>query len=293
MLDNETFIKIFLILYSLLFGLAIGSFINAGIYRFKTKKKITGNSMCPNCKHKLGPLDLVPLFSYLFLRGKCRYCKTSISIQYPIVELLTSIIYILVTIHLLEVYTLYSKYSSYIAPVFIYSIWFIVITGILIFIAVYDFKYKIIPNEFVLAGVILTLAFILSVALLKFVYPDSTALETAFSFITQDLLSYVIAAITGFGLLFLVVLATKGKGMGMGDVKFALLMGLILGFPSILLALYIAVVIGAIVGILLIVLKRKKMRSEIPFGPFLVLGTFIMMLCAEQILGFTKMLLGI
>ncbi|MCA9381836.1 prepilin peptidase [Candidatus Dojkabacteria bacterium] len=293
MVDSYTYTKIFLIIYSILFGLAIGSFINAGIYRFKNKIKITGHSICTNCKQELKPLDLVPLFSYLFLKGKCRYCKAKISIQYPIVELVTALIYLLLSIHMLTIYNQYSKFSSQLGPIFIYCLWLIIITGILVFIAVYDFKFKIIPNEFIIAGVIVTTLFILIEFIFQLVYAEYGATKFAFTFFFDSPLNYILAGVLGFGLLFLVVLATKGKGMGMGDVKYAFLMGLIIGFPSILLGLYIAVVIGAIFGIALILIKRKRMKSEIPFGPFLVLGTFFMMLFSTQIIDFSKSLLGL
>lgn len=271
-------------------GLCIGSFINALVYRYHKKIPIARErSMCPKCKHQLGPLDLIPVLSFALLRGKCRYCKSKISFQYPLVELFSASLFLIVYI---SVINLRSEYLGKIGndPIFsIMLIYLLIITSILIFITVYDLKYQIIPNKSIIIGIFVTLSY----SIIQYLYFSQnqsiqhSVLENA---IGIDFINIALGALVGSGLLFLVVLASRGKGMGMGDVKFAILMGLILGFPQILIALYIAIIVGAIFGITAIITKKAGMKTAIPFGPFLVLGTFITMLWGREILEFVNRL---
>jgi prepilin signal peptidase PulO-like enzyme (type II secretory pathway) len=168
-------------------------------------------------------------------------------------------------------------------------VYLLIITSILIFITVYDLKYQIIPNKSIVIGILVTLSY----SIIQYLYFSQnqsiqhSVLENA---IGIDFINIALGAIVGSGLLFLVVLASRGKGMGMGDVKFAILMGLILGFPQILVALYIAIIVGAILGITAIITKKAKMKTAIPFGPFLVLGTFVTMLWGGIILEYINQL---
>ncbi len=220
-------------------GLIVGSFLNCVIYRLETGGNfLKGRSFCPHCKHVLEWQDLIPVFSFLFLLGKCRYCRKGISIQYPLVELSTGIVFLLC--------------SAFYAPYFMY-----IISCFLIVIFVYDLKHYLIPDKVVFPAILITLVF-------------------NYQFILTAL---------GAGLLFLlIVLATRGKGMGIGDIKLAFLMGLILGWPNIMVALFSAFFVGAIIGIILIVSGKKGLKSEVPFGPFLVFGTFLAMFWGQSIM---------
>jgi len=238
------------------FGLAVGSFLNSVIFRFEQgKSAFVGRSSCPQCSHALAWYDLVPLLSFLLLQGKCRYCKKQISWQYPLVELATGILFVLVFRHLnFEFGLLY--------------LWVIVSLFILIF--VYDLKHFIIPDQVVYSGI--------GVAFLYRVFE-------IWNFGDWDLFR-----ISNFEfrilapLFFLAIyLLSRGRWLGFGDVKLAILMGLFLGWPNILVALFFAFFFGALVGLSLIFLKRKTMKSEVPFGPFLVAGTFIALFWGEHI----------
>jgi len=226
-------------LFVFILGAIIGSFLNCVIYRLEIRKSfIKGRSFCPHCKHALSFLDLIPVFSFFFLGGKCRYCKKPISIQYPLVELTTAIIFFLIFN-------------------FQFSILNVFIACLLIIIFVYDLKHFIIPDEAILLGVM---------ACLFNIFFDKLLIT-----------SYFWGAIIASGFFLLIYLVSKGKWMGFGDVKLAFLMGLFLGFPAVLIALFLSFFIGSIVGLIQIGLGKKTMKSEIPFGPFLVTGTFIAM----------------
>jgi len=247
-----------LLFYFLIFilGLAIGSFLNCVIYRLEKKESfLKGRSYCPNCKHKLSWKDLIPIFSFFELQGKCRYCKKPISFQYPLVELATGILFVSI--------------FNIAFPNLLLSIFYFLISSFLIIIFVYDLRYYIIPDEVIYPAIIITLIF-----------------NSQFLIFNQDSIfkSSILSAF-GASLFFLVIfLISKGKWLGFGDVKLALFMGLFLGFPNILVALFLAFFIGAIIGIGLILAKKKGLKSEVPFGPFLVTGTFIALFWGNQII---------
>ncbi|MBI2450407.1 MAG: prepilin peptidase [Candidatus Nealsonbacteria bacterium] len=232
-----------------IFGLIVGSFLNCVIYRLEQGSGfIKGRSFCPHCKHKLGFLDLIPVFSFIWLKGRCRYCKGKISIQYPLVEISTGLLFVL------------NFLRSDPAQTFAGSD--LLISGFatipfLVIIFVYDLKHYIIPD--------------------KMVYP-AIGIALIYDFLRSDLprRSDLFASAFGAAAFFTaIVLLSRGKWMGAGDIKLAFLMGLMLGYPNILVALFLAFFIGAIMGAGLIILGKKTMKSEVPFGPFLVLGTFI------------------
>ena len=236
-------IQIFSYIFIFNFGLIIGSFLNCVIYRLEINKTfLKGRSFCPNCKHKLNFFDLIPVFSFIFLKAKCRYCGTKISFQYPLVEIATGLIFLLIfNLHFSIIITLY----------------LFVISCLLIIIFVYDLKHYIIPD--------------------KIIYP---AILIALIFNFSNLLSGFLAA----GFFLLIVLISKGRWMGVGDIKLAFLMGLMLGFPKILVGLFLAFLIGSIIGMLLIFLHKKTFKSEVPFAPFLIIGLSIAYFFGEKLI---------
>jgi leader peptidase (prepilin peptidase)/N-methyltransferase len=212
---------------------------------------VRGRSHCEKCKKTLQWYDLIPLVSFTSLKGRCRYCHTRLSLYYPIIELTTGILFVL----------------AFILTGFrIYDLGFMIfIFSALIVIFFTDLKYGIIPDVILLPSIVISFSYL-------FLSPNSL--------IINHLLSAFGASLF-FLLLFLI---TKGKGMGLGDVKFAFLMGLILGFPDIVISLYIAFLTGAIIGVTLILWKKRKMSgATIPFGPFLVLGTLTALFWGEII----------
>ncbi len=256
---NNMFTTYLIGIFVFIFGACIGSFLNCVIYRSEQEKSLKGRSFCPNCKHELSWPDLFPVFSFLFLKGKCRYCKSKISWRYPLVELLTALIFLLIfNLQISNLKILNIAFAFYIACV-------------LIIIFVYDLKHYIIPDKILFPAIGI-------VGLVRI-------LDFSFGILTfNHLLSYFFAVIVAAGFFLAIFLVSKGKWMGFGDVKLAVLMGLLLGLINVLVALFLAFFFGAIIGITLMAFRGKKLKSEIPFGPFLILGTFMAMFWASQII---------
>jgi leader peptidase (prepilin peptidase)/N-methyltransferase len=236
-------------------SLLLGSFFNVCIHRLYSGESIVyPPSHCPSCKHSLGPLDLVPVFSYLALMGKCRYCGERISPRYPVVELLTSISYIL----LYKAIGLGWGFAAY--SIFL---------GILIIITFIDLEHQIIPNILIVIGLVMGLLF---------------SLINITTGITDALLGFAL----GFGSLLLVALLAKlllrKDGMGGGDIKLLGVIGLFLGWKLTLLTLLLSIYIGGIFSIILLLLRIKKKGDYIPFGPFISLAGFIALLWGKNII---------
>jgi len=250
------------VLILLILGLCLGSFINAFVFRLheKNNKKyskvnlsiLNGRSICPNCKHELTPLDLIPLFSWISLKGKCRYCSNHISAQYPIVELITALLFLLSYI--------YWPYAFGASGMFLLCFWYVLLVG-LISLAVYDFKWLILPNKLVLWMTVLWLMCLLIVNLL---------VDQFYGHLFLCLLSGLII----FGFFYLIFQVSNGKWIGGGDVKIGFLLGLIAATPiNSLLIIFLASLLGTFYSLPSIVNKKRKMNSHIPFGPFLILAT--------------------
>jgi len=247
-----------------LFGLAVGSFVNCLVYRLNTGRQfLWGRSFCDYCQRKLPWYDNLPFLSFLLLRGKCRWCHSPIGVHYPLVELTTGII-TLVVYQFSTIYTnqIYNLPASPVGGQF--TIYNLLITYALVAIFISDLQHRTIPDQITYPAILISLIFLI------FQYP---------SILISNLLSGLGAA----GFFFLLVLLTRFRGMGLGDVKLAGLMGLFLSFPGIITALYLAFLTGATAGVILILLGKKKFKSQISFGPFLVLATFITWFWGEKI----------
>jgi len=283
-----------------IFGLAVGSFLNVVIFRLENGEEIINDrSKCLKCKHVLVWHDLAPILSFVFLKGKCRYCKQPISMQYPLVELVAGGIFILIfnlQFTIFNQFTIYNFQS-------IYNLQFLASTSFLLFIAsslivifVYDLKHYIIPDRVVFLAVVVALGFnllsdfignhfqFLNFLISKFPYFSISDFQfLMFNVQNSQFINYLFAAFLAGGFFLAIVLLTKGNGMGGGDVKLGFLMGMILGWPAILLAVFSSFIFGSIAGLYLIAVGRKKMKSMIPFGPFLVVGTFTALFWGEEI----------
>lgn len=248
--------------FFLLFGLFIGSFLFVLATRLpKGESPFLNRSYCEYCKHTLGVLDLVPLFSFLFLRGKCRYCKKRLSIEYPLSELLTGILFA-GTFYFVSTSN-FSQTTGIMFPV-VYLFYFFVVAGLLI-IFFADVKYYIIPFQILLPS--------LAIVAIWHLY-----------FQPEFFLSYLLSGVAAFVFFLVIFLATKGRGMGFGDVVLAFYMGVLLGFPGIVVALYVAFLTGAFISLILVVSGRKKLKGGvIPFGPFLIFGTFVGIFWGKQL----------
>jgi len=270
-----------MIILTTILGLVIGSFLNVVIYRLKAGGSVvTGRSYCPQCKKTLRLPDLIPLISFIIQKGKCRYCQQKISWQYPLVELFTVTAFLLV--YLTFQTTNIFNNDNFLTSIFNFptlsngnllilnvSFWlsfisYFVFTAFLIVIFTYDLKHYLISDKIVIPGAVLAFLF-------SFINPNVSWLES------------LIGAVGISGFFALIIFLTRGKGMGWGDVKLGLFMGALLGWQVSLVALFIAFVSGSLVGIFLILFKKKKWKSQVPFGTFLTVSTFICMLWGREI----------
>ena len=236
-------------------GLIVGSFSNVCIYRIPRNESIIyPASHCPKCRSKIKPVDNIPLLSFILLKGRCRNCKSKISIQYPIVELLTGLIYLII-------------YLTY--GLSVQALIYIILSSALIIIAFIDLNEQIVPDVISLPGIVI--GFILSF----FVH--------YISFINSAL-----GVLVGGGIILIIGLGGsvifKKEAMGGGDVKLAAMIGAFLGWRYIIISLFLGFFLGALAGIFLIISKIKSREDVVPFGPFIVLGSFITLLWGEKII---------
>lgn len=244
-----------------IFGLIIGSFLNCVIYRLKTKESIVSSrSHCPKCGHKLSWKDLVPVLGFLSLKGKCRYCFQKISWQYPAVEIMTALLFLLIVF--------------YFSFDLLSAAYYLLLASFLVVILVYDLKYYLIADEIIYSAI----AIVFLERILRF------AVNYPLLSVGEAILNPLISALSAAAFFAAMVFVSKEQWMGWGDVSLAFFMGLFLGFPNILLALFLAFMLGALVGIVLIIFGRKKMKSQVPFAPFLVWATFIALFWGERII---------
>lgn len=241
-------------------GLGIGSFLNSVIYRLDKKGTVLkGRSKCPKCRKKILWYDNIPLLSFFLLNGKCRNCRKKISWQYPLVEFSTAVIFLinsfvlidkaeLISFELLPIINLLASY---------------VIVSLLIVIFVYDLK-----NYLILDKIVLPLAIFALVV----------------NFLNFSFINLVLAGIIGLSFFLIQFIISKGKWIGDGDIRLGLAMGLILGFPKVLVALFLAYFIGSIVAIILVTGTKRNFKSKVPFGPFLAIGTYLTMLFGDIII---------
>ena len=243
-------------------GTILGSFIKAIADRSLNSKTFLGRSYCPKCKHKLGFFDLFPIFSFLFLQGKCRYCGRVISKEYILVEVVMGFLVAFLFWQSSQNYTLYPTSEGEVSLP--YTLFFITVLAI-IFIT--DYKKYFIPDRVMLPSIIIA-AILSSSGLIG----GSRTAEP------------IIAGLLIGGFFWLLVIFTRGKGMGGGDVKLGVFMGLGLGLINGILAVALAFLIGAVWGVGAIILGRKKLKSHLPFGPFLVIGSLIAMFFGNEIM---------
>ena len=272
------------------FGAAVGSFLGVVVDRLASKESIwVGRSHCDHCRHNLHPFDLIPVLSYFILGRKCRYCHKPLSWFYPVIEVTTGLAYLASAYAVLAVSPWLIHQYRYLVLVLYYFLLF----GSLIVIFFCDVKYGIIPFKIVMFALIVTLLWDIYLNYLRF-----SPLEFIMLGLQFNISSIILSAIGASGFFLLLFLLTKGRGMGFGDVVYAFLMGFILGYPRVILGLYIAFVTGAIVSIVLVLSKKKKFKGgTIPFGPFLVFGTFVSLLWGstliESIVPFSHVLISI
>ncbi|MCR4328089.1 MAG: prepilin peptidase [Patescibacteria group bacterium] len=254
-------------------GLSFGSFINVIALRYNpdrflfSRTALGGRSRCAHCKKTLRWFELVPLISFLFQRGRCRSCHTRLSPQYMFAEIIAGAIFVLVPIRIASLYLL--PPTSYYLLV---TVWIFVLL-ILLLLSLIDVRFRIIPDECNVALIGAGMA----IAILTPVMNGTGGsflgaygiLLLAQSHIWVNKLLGFLAGAFGLGIL---AVATRGKGMGMGDIKLAAALGVVFGWPDIAVLLGIAFVLGAIAGILEIATAKNTLNGTLPFGPFIALG---------------------
>lgn len=242
-----------LFLFFLFFaGLIFGSFVSALSWRMPKGISIAkGRSICPKCKHQITWYDNIPLVSYVILRGKCRNCRKHISLRYPLIELSSGTGFVLIYL-----------FSDIQDPI-LYVLAAIIFLVLLI-IFVIDLEHQIIPDSLVFTGV--------AVSFLYYLFYNPGTLSSS-------LLSGFAAA----SFLLVIHLVTKGRGMGLGDVKFAIFGGMVVGMKLLPTWLFLSFLTGAIAGIILILTGKAKLKTKIAFGPFLIVGMALVLVLDKNL----------
>ena len=243
----------------IIFGSLWGSFANVCIYRLpENKNVITGRSSCPNCKNKIPWYDNIPLLSFILLMGKCRLCKKPIDLQYFIVELISAISFV----------SIYYFFGLTLAALLllILSIFFIIIFFI-------DLKHFIIPNE--LTFPLMIIGFIKSF--------DPNLNQTIF----PNYINSLIGGLFGYSIIWLIIFFYKKirnkEGMGLGDAKLLAVVGFWFGWVSIPFVIFISSAVALILVIPSLINQSRKMSSEIPFGPYIIIGCILYVSFSNQI----------
>lgn len=253
----------------IILGFVIGSFLNVLIDRLpEGEQVISGRSHCDHCHRLLEWYELIPVLSFILQKGRSRCCRRKLSFQYPIIELLTAVGFGLIYQTLFPIAD-YRQFLALAAYLLMYA------AVLVIFVA--DLKTQIIPDE-------MLILLLVGIALRTI----SVCGTDPVCFTKAANLTYIWSSL-GAGLFFLVIfLLTRGRGLGFGDVKLAFLIGLFSGFPDVVFALYAGFLTGAVGGVILVIIGKKKMKSHIAFGPFLIMGVIISILFKYQFLYWWK-----
>jgi leader peptidase (prepilin peptidase)/N-methyltransferase len=239
--------------FLIILGLALGSFLSAVTYRIPRRISfVVGRSICPKCKKQIAWYDNIPLLSFALLNGKCRSCKAIISLRYPLIEIVTAVGFIVIWNHFQNFGILT---ASFYLLIFILSLILFVI----------DWEHQYLPDELTF------LIFVLGI--LMFFVRDN------------GLFSYLFTGFLLSNFILVLNIITKGKGMGLGDVKLALGLGVFFSLGYGLVFIFLAFLTGALAGIILILARKAGLKSKVAFGPFLILSFWIMILWADKIIG--------
>lgn len=258
----------------LVLGLAFGSFVNALVWRLHEGRDwVHERSECVHCHHILAPQDLIPVLSWLSLRGRCRYCHKPVSVQYPLVEAATAGLFVLS----------YLVWPAELqgAQTVVFGLWLVMLVGLMALL-VYDLRWMLLPNKLIFP--------LLGVAVIQ-----ALVVAASSGAVLHTLANIVLAVLVGGGIFYVLFQLSDGKWIGGGDVKLGFLLGLLVTTPArSLLVIFLAAVLGSLVSLPLLFSKRLKRTSTIPFGPFLIIGGMVVVLCGGQILHwYTSIFLGI
>lgn len=285
-------------------GTILGSLSKALAKRSLTKKTFWGRSKCPKCQHTLGILDLIPVLSFILLKGKCRYCKKDINKSYLGVEIAMGFLIALLFFQYLQNFQVanFNIYGDFfLLSIFIIELIFkIFFITVLVMVFLTDIKEMLIPDRIIIPSIIIAVVILFSETLFRIGHLFSVLSQTS---VGQFLLSpntdyfkrHVIILAEPFlgslgtgvaiALFFtILIIITKGRGMGRGDVKLGLFIGICLGFPNGFLAIILAFITGALFSALVLILRKKSLKSQIPFGPFLTVGGLLALFLGTQII---------
>ena len=245
--------------FFILIGLILGSFVNAWVWRTRNDKSVAkGRSECTHCHHKLAWYDLVPVLSYVWLRGKCRYCHKHISIQYPLVEAGTA--------------GLFGALYWVIAPTGVYGwvqfVLLVATTVLLVAAFVYDALYMELPEKYMLPAIALG---VVSLGL--------KAYQVGWDSLVPQLIGLACVVLFYTALWYF----SRGKWLGAGDIRIVAIMGLFLNPKQLLVGLFFCYVIGAVYGLYMLYKSKNKKNIKVPFGPFLIIGFYIGLVAGEAI----------
>ncbi|MDD3284676.1 MAG: prepilin peptidase [Patescibacteria group bacterium] len=246
------------IAFLFILGGVFGSFINCLIYRINKEETIMGRSYCPNCKHSLGFFDLFPFFSYIFLLGKCKYCRKKISFQYFVVEFFTGVLFAFAYIFINNSLFLF---------------FYLIITLFLLIIFIYDLKYYLVVDQIIYPAIAVSLLYRI--------------------FFNFNLLNIIISLAIGFLFFWIQYIVSSGKWIGGGDVLIGLMIGSLFNWQLTLLCIFMSYIIGSFFGIFLIILGKKNSSSKIPFGPFLTISIWFVFVFGDVILNWYLSILNI
>ncbi len=243
--------------FFIILGSAIGSFLNMVIDRTtRTKTIVFSRSYCDWCHRELAGWDLMPILSFIALSGRCRYCHRKLSWQYPVIEGLTGLLFALCYFILAS--------GSFDFSTLVYWLFLV---SVLVVVAVVDFKFSLIPTTFIFAASLVSLFF------------------NYFVLNSNLFVDHVFAAFLASLFFASIVILTRGRGMGSGDIFLGFLIGMVLGTRATVLAIFLAFLLGAFMAIILIIFGRKKFGQTIPFGPFLVIGFLTSLFWANELIG--------
>lgn len=275
-------------------GLFIGSFLNVVCDRVVNGESILlGRSHCDNCKKPLSPKQLIPVLSFILSKGRCSYCNAKISWYYPASELLTGALFMFIAYYL-QVFTTSNTLT------WLYFIYYLIIISVYIVIILTDAKYRLIPNKIVYPAIIFVFLFTVGILVYtlgsfylnlkndvfgQYLLQAGYFSDQAISYVSNYL--YTLVSTLGLGLFFYILTKIKdGNAMGGGDVKLAILIGLVNGWPTNVIAIFMGFVFGAFYSLFMIAIKKKSMKDTIAFGPFLILGSLFALVFGDYVVRF-------
>ncbi len=265
-----------IILFAFLLGLIIGSFLNCLIYRMHAHKDMGGRSFCPHCRHQIAWYDNIPLLSFVILRGHCRHCRKKISWQYPIVELITGFLFVLAYTSAAGIWpeaavNIFSNTSMFGLRFTIPDLQF----------PIYDSRFSVLllRNWFIVAVMIVIFIYDLKWYLIldKVTVPAMIVIFGLNLLLGYNLWNLLFSGIIGGSFFLFQFLVSRGKWIGGGDIRLGVLIGLTLGWPMVLAAIFVAYLIGSFAALVLVIFRKKRWGSMVPLGIFLSTATVIIL----------------